>query len=168
MNAIQKIISCGDIRMEVVEFREENIDIVFEIQRAAYRPLYEKYHDEKTNPYMESKETVLQKYTRAGTTGYLFILNGIPVGTVRVNLRPEIKCGRISALGVLPQYQGQGIAQQALRKIENLHSEIEQWCLDTILQEAGNCHLYEKLGYRKTGEIEVINEKMTLVYYEKG
>jgi hypothetical protein len=30
------------------------------------------------------------------------------------------------------------------------------WILNTILQESGNCHLYEKIGYRKTGEMEKI------------
>lgn len=153
--------------MEIVEFREKDIDTVFEIQQAAYKPLYEKYHDDKSNPYMESKETVLQKYMRKGTTGYLFIKNGVPVGAVRINLNPESQSGRVSALGVLPQYQGQGIAQKALLKIEEMHSDIKRWFLDTILQEAGNCHLYEKIGYKRTGEIEVINEKMSLVYYEK-
>jgi hypothetical protein len=39
--------------------------------------------------------------------------------------------------------------------------------LDTILQEAGNCYLYEKLGYKKTGKTEKINDKMDIVYYEK-
>jgi hypothetical protein len=39
--------------------------------------------------------------------------------------------------------------------------------LDTILQEKGNCHLYEKIGYKKTGKIEKINERMDIVYYEK-
>lgn len=73
----------------------------------------------------------------------------------------------MSALGVLPQYQGQGIAQQALLKIEKKHSDIERWFLNTILQEEGNCHLYEKIGYKRTGKIQVINEKQTLVFYEK-
>ncbi len=153
--------------MEVKEFMDSDIDIVFEIQQAAYKPLYEKYHDDNTSPYMESKETVLQKYTRMGTKGYLFIKNSVPVGAVRINLYPESKSGRISALGVHPRYQGQGIAQQALLKIEEIHSDIRRWFLDTILQEEGNCHLYEKLGYKRTGKIEEINEKMTLVYYEK-
>ena len=153
--------------MKIVEFRESDIDIVFEIQQAAYKPLFEKYHDVNSNPYMESKETVLMKYTREGTKGYIFVENGEPVGAVRISLYPESKCGRISALGVRPQYQGQGIAQRALLKIEEMHSEVERWFLDTIQQEAGNCHLYEKLGYRKTGKTEVINESMTLVYYEK-
>ncbi len=153
--------------MEIVEFKESDIDTVFEIQQAAYKPLYEKYHDDNSNPYMESKETVLQKYTRAGTKGYLFIRNGVPVGAVRINLYPERKSGRVSALGVLPQYQGQGIAQQALLQIEKIHGDVERWSLDTILQEAGNCHLYEKIGYKRTGKVEKINEIMTLVFYEK-
>ena len=153
--------------MEIKEFKTSDIDTVFAIQQAAYKPLYEKYHDDNSNPYMESKATVLQKYTRTGTNGYIFLKNGVVVGTVRINIYPESKSGRVSALGVAPQYQGQGIAQQALLKIEEMHSDIERWFLDTILQEVGNCHLYEKIGYKRTGEFEKINEKMTLVVYEK-
>lgn len=41
------------------------------------------------------------------------------------------------------------------------------WELDTILQEEGNCHLYEKLGYRATGATTIVNERMTLVLYRK-
>ena len=61
---------------------------------------------------------------------------------------------------------GEGV-QQALLKIEKMHSDVERWFLDTILQEAGNCHLYEKIGYKRTGKTEEINENMTLVFYEK-
>lgn len=153
--------------MQIVEFKESDIDIVFEIQKAAYKPLYEKYHDDNTNPYMESKETVLKKYMRTGTKGYLFIKDGVPVGVVRISLYPESKSGKVSALGVHPQYQGQGIAYQALSEIEKMHSDVERWFLDTILQEAGNCHLYEKIGYKRTGKMEEISENMTLVFYEK-
>lgn len=71
------------MEIEVICFRESDIDTVFEIQRTAYKPLYEKYHDDSSNPYMETKETVFRKYTREGTTGYLFILDGTTVGAVR-------------------------------------------------------------------------------------
>ncbi len=153
--------------MEIIEFKESDIHTVFEIQQNAYKPLYEKYHDDNINPYMESKNTILEKYTRPGTKGYIFIHKGVPVGAVRINIYPERKSGRVSALGVLPQYQNQGIAQHALLEIEKRHCDVERWFLDTILEEKGNCHLYEKLGYKRTGKIEVINEHMTLVYYEK-
>lgn len=153
--------------MEIVEFKESYIDTVFEIQQAAYKPMYEKYHDDNSNPYMESKEMVLQKYMRTNTKGYIFVEDGVPVGAVRININAEDRSGRVSALGVHPQHQGRGIAQQALKKIEKLHCDVERWLLDTILQEKGNCHLYEKLGYKRTGKNEKINEKMTLVFYEK-
>ena len=153
--------------MEVVPFRESNIDTVFEIKGAAYKPLYDKYQDRDTSPYSESKETVLQKYTKQGTKGYLFIKNGVTVGTVRIKLSPDGKIAWVSGLAVLPQYQGQGIAQQALLTIEEIHKEVEKWCLITVLQEPKNCHLYEKLGYHRTGKTEIVNDKMTFVYYEK-
>lgn len=41
------------------------------------------------------------------------------------------------------------------------------WELDTILQEPENCYLYEKMGYCQTGKIKVINERLTLAFYEK-
>lgn len=155
------------MEIKIVRFRESDINTVFAMQQAAYKPLYEKYHDDETNPYRETKETVLGKYTRAGTTGYLFVLDSTAVGAVRINIDDADKSGRISALCVLPQYQGRGIAQKALLEIERMHPEVERWFLDTILEEAGNCHLYEKIGYKKTGRTEAINERMTLVFYEK-
>lgn len=42
------------------------------------------------------------------------------------------------------------------------------WCLDTILQEKGCIRLYEKLGYHPTGRVEKINDRMDIVFYEKG
>ena len=155
------------MEITVSRFRECDIDTVFEIQRAAYRPPYEKYRDDGTNPYRETKETVFRKYTGAGTVGYLFYLDGTAVGAIRVRIDEENKSGRVSALCVLPEYQGRGIAQTALREIERLHPELEKWFLDTILEEPGSCHLYEKLGYRRTGKTETIKENMTLVFYEK-
>lgn len=153
--------------MEIREFDESLLDAVFEIQRAAYQALYIKYQDEATSPYLESQAELLQKYSRPGTKGYVFLCDGVTVGAVRLMLTPGDKSARISALAVLPAYQGQGIAQRAMTALEKLHPEVETWRLETIMQEAGTCHLYEKLGYRRTGRTGAIKENMTLVYYEK-
>ncbi|MEE0264325.1 MAG: GNAT family N-acetyltransferase [Acutalibacteraceae bacterium] len=153
--------------MKIVEFKESDLDTVFQIQQEAYKPLYDKYHDDEFSPYMESKESILYKYTRPDTKGYLFIKDDIAVGSVRIILSPETKTAKVSALGVRPQYQGQGIAQQALLAIEKMHSDVETWFLGTILEEPGNCHLYEKLGYKQTGNTFKVNENMTLVDYIK-
>ena len=50
----------------IKEVNEKDIDIVFQIQQAAYKPLYDKYHDDDTSPYMERKEVTLQKNTKKG------------------------------------------------------------------------------------------------------
>ena len=67
---------------------------------------------------------------------------------------------------ILPEFQGKGIAQETIRLCEEMHGN-GNWELDTILQESKNCHLYEKMGYRQTGKTEAINERLTLVFYEK-
>ncbi len=151
--------------MIVRRFKKENIDDVFKIQQAAYKPLFKKYQDKETNPYMETKEDILMKYTRVGTQGYIFVEDDIIVGAVRIIMRGDV-C-KVSALAVLPEYQNRGIAQSALKEIEKIHSDCKYWILDTILQENGNCHLYEKLGYVRIGETKKINDKLTLVDYKK-
>ena len=67
---------------------------------------------------------------------------------------------------ILPEYQGKGIAQKVIRLCERIHGE-KGWELDTILQEKGNCYLYEKMGYHTNGKVEMINDKLTLIFYEK-
>ena len=52
-------------------------------------------------------------------------------------------------------------------EIEKIHLNCDCWVLDTILQEQGNCHLYEKLGYVRIGEPRKINGNLTLVDYKK-
>ncbi len=153
------------MELEILPFKESDIDKVYAIQLAAFKPLYEKYRDDSTSPYKESKETTLGKYKREGTQGYVFRLDGEIAGAVRVAVKDGV--GRISALCVLPKCQGRGVAQKALLEIEKLYPGVEKWSLDTIQQEAGNCHLYEKLGYKAYGEKQQINDRMTLVFYEK-
>ena len=73
----------------------------------------------------------------------------------------------MSPIFVLPEYQGRGIAQAVFQLIEKRYYDARIWELDTVLQEAGNCYLYEKLGYKKTGKRQIVNSRMTLVSYEK-
>ncbi|MBQ3027797.1 MAG: GNAT family acetyltransferase, partial [Lachnospiraceae bacterium] len=60
-----------------------------------------------------------------------------------------------------------GIAQIAVKKVFELYPVATVWRLDTIKQEGGNCHFYEKLGFVRTGAEHVVNDKMTLIDYEK-
>lgn len=48
------------MKIKVIAFNKDIIDDVFDIQQKAYKPLFDKYQDKETNPYMESKEVVLE------------------------------------------------------------------------------------------------------------
>ena len=66
----------------------------------------------------------------------------------------------------MPEYRNRGLAQKAIKLAEEIHG-CSGWELDTILEEKGNCYLYEKMGYHQTGKTETINNKLTLVFYRK-
>ncbi|WP_051207905.1 GNAT family N-acetyltransferase [Butyrivibrio sp. AE3006] len=88
-------------------------------------------------------------------------------GVVRVIDKADGSRKRISPIWIMKEYRNMGLAQQAFLEIERIYGA-DNWCLDTILQEKGNCHLYEKMGYHRTGKIEKINEQMDIVFYEKN
>jgi hypothetical protein len=64
------------------------------------------------------------------------------------------------------QHRNNGYAQKTMKLVEEIHGN-SNWGLDTILQEEGNCYLYEKMGYQKTGKMEKVNKRMTFVFYRK-
>lgn len=73
----------------------------------------------------------------------------------------------IARIFILKRFQNRKFAQQAILQAEQIFSKYKIWKLDTIEQEKNNCHLYEKLGYKPTGHRQRINNKMTIVYYQK-
>lgn len=144
---------------------EQDAPVLWDMQKRAFAPLLEKYGDYSTNPACESLEKVVSRLRQSYSDYYLIEADGVSVGGVRVVRRREGKCN-ISPLFILPQWQRRGMAQAAIGLLEKIYPDV-QWELNTILEEAGNCRLYEKMGYRKTGETEKVNERMTLVYYRK-
>ena len=137
------------------------------MQIESFRELLEKYQDFDTNPANESVEKIETRLKQDFTYFYFICIGLQKVGAVRIVDKKEAgKNKRISPIFILPEFQGQGIAQKAIRLCEEIHGN-EEWELETILQEQKNCHLYEKMGYRKTGKTKIVNEKLTLVFYEK-
>ncbi|MBP2898892.1 GNAT family N-acetyltransferase [Escherichia coli] len=140
--------------------------IIHEMQIKAFLPLLNKYRDYGTNPANESLERVIHRLSQSFTDYYLIKTPEAIVGAIRI-VRKEHKVYRVSPIFILPEHQGQGIAQKVFFIFEEKYNDARKWELGTILQEQGNCYLYEKLGYQKTGEIKEINDMMSIVYYEK-
>ena len=146
----------------------EDAGEIHTMQVEAFGALLEKYQDFDTNPASESVEKVEMRLRQDVTYYYFICIGQQKVGAVRVVEQKERgRNKRISPIFILPEFRDRGIAQESIRLCEEMHGS-ENWELETILQEPGNCHLYEKMGYRKTGRTQGVNEKLTLVFYEKG
>ena len=137
---------------------------IWRMQREAFAELLERYQDYDTNPACETLERVREKV--CGRYYYFICRDGVKVGAICVVDKKDGSKKRITPIFILSEHRNRGIAQQAIRLCESIHGT-DNWHLDTILQEAGNCHLYEKMGYHATGGQYIVNEKMTLIDYEK-
>lgn len=153
-----------DISLTKAELKDA--ETIYTIQIKSFMVLLERYQDFETNPGSESIEKIVDRINQPFTDYYIIKSDGIAVGGVRI-VKKDNKLYRVSPIFILPEQQGKGIAQKVFQMVEQIYSDAKGWELDTILQEQGNCYLYEKLGYEKTGKTEIINNKMTLVFYEK-
>lgn len=137
------------------------------MQKKAFGGLLEKYHDYGISLASESYERIIEKYEMQGSFYYFISDSGVNVGVIRIIDKNDGSRKRISPIWIMPEHRNKGYAQAAIMEAERIHGA-DNWSLDTILQEKGNLHLYEKLGYHRTGKIEKINDRMDIVYYEKN
>lgn len=154
--------------MDITLFKSglNEASMIHEMQIKSFMPLLNKYQDYDTSPANEPVERIIDRINQSFTDYYIIKSSNISIGAIRI-VRKENKIYRVSPIFILPEHQGKGIAQKVFSIIEDIYNDARIWELDTILQEQGNCYLYEKLGYQKTGELVQINDKMTIVFYEK-
>ena len=146
---------------------QEDIETIWKMQVEAFSDLLEKYQDFDMSPATESFEKIVAKFEQPWTTYYFIVHGDVVVGVVRVVNKNDGSRKRISPIWIMPEFRNRGYAQQAMIELENIYGS-DHWCLDTILQEKGNLHLYEKMGYVQTGRVEHINPRMDIVFYEKN
>lgn len=152
------------IKLTRIDFQDA--EKLWKMQVKAFEDLYEKYQDTETSPATETVEKVQMRLSQPFTYYYYIEEDDIVVGAIRVVDKKEEEAKRISPIFIMSEHRNKGYAQKAIQLVEEIHGGLV-WELDTILQEKGNCYLYEKLGYRQTEKTEIINDKMTLVFYRK-
>ena len=153
-----------EIELEKAQFHD--CPEIHSLQVKSFLPLLEKYQDFSTNPAAETLERIEERFCQNETTYWFIVLQGKHIGGLRVCDFGEV-C-RISPIFILPEYQGRGYAQCALKSVEEKYPGAIRWELDTIAQEEKLCHLYEKMGYCPTGERKNIKEDMDIVFYAKN
>ena len=155
------------MEVKLIKASRDDMKTIWLMQKKAFGGLLEKYHDYGISPASESYERIIEKYEMQGSSYYFISDSGVNVGVIRIIDKNDGSRKRISPLWIMPEHRNKGYAQAAIKEAERIHGA-DNWSLDTILQEKGNLHLYEKLGYHRTGKIEKINDRMDIVYYEKN
>lgn len=153
--------------MKLIKATVNDAKFLWEMQKESFASLLEKYQDFDTSPASEPLEKTIFRLDQPETYYYIIEKDGEVTGAIRIIDKKDGETRkRISPLYILPKFRNKGFAQQAIIEVEKIHGA-ENWELDTILEEKGNCHLYEKMGYSKTGKTTKINDKLTLVFYCK-
>ena len=139
---------------------------IYEMQKKSFTPLLKIYQDFETSPANQTVEHIIARLSQSFTDYYIIKYAEVNVGAIRI-VKKENKVYRVSPIFILPEFQRRGIAQNVFSIVEDLYCDAIMWELDTVLQEQRNCYLYEKLGYKRTDKMKVINDRMTIVSYEK-
>ena len=152
---------------KLVRIGLEEAELLWKMQVEAFQGLYAKYQDTETSPATEKIDKIIKRQKQTCTYHKYNVIEKVKVGDDRAeNKKEEGKSKRIAPIFIMEEYRNKGYAQIAINLVEEIHGK-SNWELDTILQEKGNCYFYEKMGYRKTGKTESINDKLTLVFYKK-
>ena len=155
------------MKIELIRASLKDAKEIWKMQVKSFKNLLDKYQDFETNPASETILNVEMRLKQNFTFFYFIFIDNKKVGAIRVvDYKEKNKNKRISPLFILPEYRNKGIAQSAIKICEEIHGNTN-WELSTILEEKGNCYLYEKLGYHPTGKTQVINDRLTLIFYHK-
>lgn len=153
--------------IKLVRIGVNDAEKLWTMQVQAFQKLLDKYQDFETNPANETKERIKTKLLQEYTFFYYIYEGHKIVGAIRVIDRRDGSRKRVAPVFIMEKFRNKGLAQKAFCEIERIHGK-DNWELDTIFQEKGNCYLYEKLGYIRIGEIDRINDRMDIVHYIKN
>ena len=151
---------------------ESDVDTLFEIQKAAFLPVYERYHDER-NPALRGREdierrlnypfrqfTILEDGEIVG--GIFYVLAG---STLFVTLgEGEYYIGRVY---IRPDRQSRGIGRQAILLCEKKFPNAKKFYIDFPTELEKNRRCYYAAGFRPAGKEKRPEPNLTLVLCEK-
>lgn len=103
----------------------------------------------KTYSALTNREEVIEEITDHFM--YLIEQNAIAVGDISYEMKDE-NHAYLSGLAIMPQFQGKGIARQAVKMILEQLKDVELIDLVTHPENEKAVALYESFGFKKIGE----------------
>ena len=129
--------------MRLVRANVSDCEKIWSLQIEAFADLLAKYQDYETSPGNEPKEYIQAKLLDEFTFFYFIYHEDEIAGAVRVVDRKNGDRKRIAPIFIMKKFRNKGLAQKTFEEIERIHGS-NNWMLDTILQEEGNCYLYDR------------------------
>lgn len=158
------------MNVKLEEARDDELAELLNLQKQSFLPLYEKYQDDGS-PANETIDRIKARAKQPGRKYYFIVYYGMRVGAINIAQKTDADGNytenRISPMFIIPDFQDRGIGYAAMKKAFEMFSDVHVWKLDTILEEERNCHFYEKCGFKRIGGEKKINDRLTLVDYER-
>lgn len=152
-----------------------DVPILAEIQKQAFLPLYEKYHD-AGNPHLRGVDDITCRLDSLRFRYFTVLEDGVIVGGVMYNIcsgskvfMSELKAGEyyLSRVYIKPQRQGRKIAQQAILLCEREFSDAKVFGVDFPQDLEKNRRCYEGVGFRDTGIRQEVQPGLVLAFFKK-
>lgn len=152
--------------ISLIEANAKDLSIIYLIQKAAFRSLYETYQDERTSPFKETLEKLQRKFNQPNNHYFLIQKKEENIGFIKITMDIETETIRIAPIALLPVHQGKGYGKTALLLAESIFPA-RKAILSTIKEEAHLVHFYESCGYVLTDCASSDTAGMHFVYFEK-
>ena len=157
------------MKVEIIPATKEDAAPLADIQKQAFKRLYDIYHDEGS-PYLRGAEEIVAWLEHPNWRVYKILADGVLCGGVAFcerNGMPGVYY--LARIYILPEMQGKGIASSAILLCEATIQNAQLWTLDFPVNEKANRRCYEKAGYIDTGERrEQSGGAIILAYMEKS
>ncbi|MCH5286484.1 MAG: GNAT family N-acetyltransferase [Christensenellaceae bacterium] len=149
-------------------------DILCALQKAAFQPLYELYHD-AGNPCLRGPEDILRRLDHPAFQ-YFTILDGEEIigGVVyrrcgRTPFVDELQAGEYYLLRIYvkPDCQSRGVGRTAILLCEKHFPDARKYYVDFPRELEKNRKCYMSAGYRDSGKELEAEPGLVLVAYEK-
>ena len=161
-----------DISIKITEAFEA--DELSKIQKAAFKPLYEKYHD-NGNPYLRGAEDVLCRLNK-NYRHFTVLDNGKIVGGIFYRLygkkSPTELIGKdeyyLCRVYISPEHQSRSVASRAIALCEREFPDAKAFFVDFPKDMEKNRRCYTKAGYSDTGDEIVLEGAPRLSIYKRA
>lgn len=144
---------------------EKDADTLTEIQKAAFLPLYDIYHDEG-NPALRGPEDILNRLNRPTYRCWNILYDEVLVGGVIYRKLGEGEY-YLQRIYIAPEFHNRGFASSAIMICEKEFPDAKKFTVEFPADRIMNRKCYEKAGYKDTGERRQLSSLLTLAIYER-